>query len=201
MNERLDTAAILPGLQDPVLDAQRIFRSVLAAISRPGTVQELESVPTPVPLNPASMAVCLALLDYDTPLWLDPAARAGQGVREHLRFHCGCPLVEQPARAAFALVTDSSALPELEAFARGSDEYPERSTTLIVQVNGLESGGGWRLRGPGIPATARLGVQGLAESFPAQWRTNHAIHPRGVDLLLTCGNRIAALPRSVELEA
>lgn len=201
MNERLDTAAILPGLREPVLDAQRIFRGVLAAISRPGTVQVLESVPTPAPLNPASMAVCLALLDHDTPLWLDPAAAAGRGVPEHLRFHCGCPLAERPDRAAFALVTEPSALPGLEAFARGSDEYPERSTTLIVQVNGLESGDGWRLRGPGIPAMARLGVQGLAESFPARWRTNHALHPRGVDLLLTCGNRIAALPRSVELEA
>ena len=192
--------AVLPGFADPVLDAQRVFRGVLMALSRPGTVHTLEAVPTPAPLNPASMAVCLALLDFETPLWLDPAARDGFGVSEHLRFHCGCPITEATADAAFALVCAGDLLPPLVRFRPGSDLAPEGSTTLIVQVQRLEEGSGWTLSGPGIRHTARLRVEGLPAGFPESWRVNQSQFPRGVDLILTCGNRVAGLPRTTRLE-
>ena len=67
------------GLADPVFDSQKIFRAVLDATSHPGRVV---SVPLPVeppaPLRPATASLCLALVDLDTPLWLDTEARTGQ---------------------------------------------------------------------------------------------------------------------------
>ena len=45
-----------------------------------------------------------------------------------------------------------------------------------------------------------LEVTGLPDDFPALWAANHALFPRGADLLLCCGTTLAALPRSVRVE-
>jgi len=46
-----------------------------------------------------------------------------------------------------------------------------------------------------------LEVDGLPDDFASQWAANHALFPRGIDLLLCSGATLAALPRSVAVEA
>ena len=190
---------MLAGLADPVLDSQRIFRAVLEAMAHPGRVVAVEGpTETPRPLHRAAAAVCLALVDLETPLWLDPAARTPE-VLEGLRFHCGCPIVEEVRGARFALVVDARSMPPLEAYDGGSDEYPDRSATLIVQVGALTADAGKRLTGPGIAGEARLAVDGVPERFWAELRDNHARFPRGVDVILVAPAGVAALPRTTEV--
>ena len=190
---------MLDGLADPVLDSQRIFRSVLEAMAHPGRVVAMAGpVETPRPAHRAATAVCLALVDLETPLWLDPAARTAE-VLEGLRFHCGCPIVAEPRLARFALIVDAWTMPPLEAFDGGSDEYPDRSATLIVQVAALTAGVGKRLAGPGIAGEARLAVDGAPERFWVGLRDNHARFPRGVDVILAAPDRVAALPRTTSV--
>ncbi|WP_312948014.1 phosphonate C-P lyase system protein PhnH, partial [Stutzerimonas kunmingensis] len=55
---------------DPVLDAQNCFRAALKALAEPGTRQPLVSVAAVDHLQAAGYALCLSLLDNDTPLWL-----------------------------------------------------------------------------------------------------------------------------------
>ena len=88
---------MLPGLADPTLDSQRIFRGLLEALARPGRIVDVTiAVHAPLPLHPATAGMCLALLDFDTPLWLDePGARPE--VVEWLKFHCGVPIVSRSA--------------------------------------------------------------------------------------------------------
>src|SRR5215470_5239748 len=139
-----------PGLADPALDSQRIFRALLHAMAHPGRLTELVEIPAaPVPLSAAAAALCLALVDFETPLWLDGAA-ATPDVSEYLRFHCGAPLTPAPRSARFALIADPRAMPALSAFDPGSDEFPDRSATLVIQVASLAPGEGQRLAGPGI---------------------------------------------------
>jgi len=191
---------MLPGLADPTLDSQRIFRSVLEAISRPGRIVDVPStIQPPAPLHPATAAVCLTLLDFDTPLWLDDAA-ARPEVIEWLKFHCSMPLVTEPAAAQFALVSDVERMPALGAFNAGTAEHPERSATVIVQVWALIGGTGRRLRGPGIADEVRLDVAGVPAPFWAWVSDNHALFPRGVDLFMSAGRVIAALPRATRVE-
>ena len=191
MNALPPETGLLPGFSDPVAEAQKTFRAVLEAISRPGTVVTAPALPTaPAPLTPVAAALLLALVDYESPLWLDAAARQ-PAVVEYLRFHCGCPLVDDPARAAFALVAEPRAMPPLSAFHQGSDEYPDRSTTVIVQVPNLDGGDNWRLKGPGIRDQAILS---------AGHQDNHALFPRGIDLLFAAATQLAGLPRSTQLE-
>lgn len=187
------------GLADPVLDGQRIFRAVLDAMAHPGRPVALDPLPpAPAPLHPATTAVCLTLLDFETPLWLDAAAGTAETVA-HLRFHCGCPLADDPERGRFVVVADPDGMPELDRFDPGTDEHPDRSATVIVQVRAMRAGAGKRLSGPGIQHETRLAVEGLPARFWDALRDNHRRFPRGVDVLLTAGASLAALPRSTRV--
>jgi alpha-D-ribose 1-methylphosphonate 5-triphosphate synthase subunit PhnH len=189
-----------PGLADPVLDAQAVFRAVLDAMARPGRIVDVAG-PFSVPptLDPAAAAVCLTLVDFETPLWLDAAGATPEAI-EYLEFHCGAPMVDDAGAARFALVTDASSLTTLDCFDAGTDEAPDRSATVIVQVAALGGGRGRRLRGPGIARDTRLDVRGLPAAFWAGWRENHARFPRGVDVILSAGTTLAALPRTTAVE-
>ena len=188
-------SGLLPGFANPVTDAQSTFRAVLDAMARPGRVMRLPAPPAPpAPLLPAAGAVLLALADGETPLWLDALADA----TEWARFHAGCPVVTDAAEAEFVLA--AGAPPALSALQAGTDEDPHRSATLILQVAALEEGAGWRLTGPGIEREHRLRVGGAPEGFLAQWAANRALSPRGVDVILCAGDRVAALPRGTSIE-
>jgi alpha-D-ribose 1-methylphosphonate 5-triphosphate synthase subunit PhnH len=188
---------IPPGFVDPVLDAQRTFRAVLDVMAHPGRVRMLDPLAAPAPVEAATAAVCLTLLDLDTPVWLDPAA-ATAAVVAWLRFHCGAPVVDSPAAARFAVIADAAALPPLGAFEVGTDARPDKSATLVLQVRGLAAGRGARLTGPGIDGESRLAVEGAPGLWPAL-RANTASFPRGVDVVLCCGVRLAALPRTTRV--
>lgn len=195
--------ALAPGFADAVQASQRHFRALLEAMARPGRVVRLEGeLPEPpVPgFQPAAYALALALVDFETPVWLDPVLRQ-PAVEASLRFHCGCPLVDEPGAASFAFAAEPARLPELGRFAQGTPAYPDRSTTLVLQVAGLATGAGVRLRGPGIDGVARLAATGLAPGFWDELRANHAGFPQGVDVVLVAGDRVAALPRSTFPEA
>jgi len=203
-----------PGFAEPVHDAQIVFRAALTALSEPGRVIALPDeivagLPSGQPVGPAALALLLALADGDTPLWLDgPAGTAA----DFLRFHTGASIAAEPSAARFALVADAAACPRLDRFALGDETYPDRSATVILEAAGLSAPGPLGLSGPGIDAGIDVGIDvgiegrrslaiaGLARHFLADWAANHALFPRGVDILVTCGGRLCGLPRSVRLE-
>lgn len=187
-----------PGFADPVIQSQATFRALLHAMARPGRIMELRGLaPDAAPLSPAAAATALALADFETPVWIAPAL---DDAFAWLRFHCGCPRAARPDEARLAFATATQALPEATAFDLGTDEYPDRSTTLVLEVPKLEAASGLLLSGPGIETTARLDAGLAAAPF---WRARDELHelfPRGLDLVLTCGTRLAALPRSTKVE-
>ena len=186
------------GFADPALDSQRVFRAVLDAMARPGSLQSVAAIASPpAPLDGAAAAICLSLADLDTPLWLDPLARQAAA---YLRFHTGCPITDRPEKSAFAVIAEPGSIGGLDGFAQGEPDYPERSTTLILQVPALSEGSGWTLSGPGIDGTSRLFVGGLGSWFLPSWKANGERFPCGVDVILTAGDRVAALPRTTRLE-
>lgn len=191
----MSTTITLPGFTDPVGDAQATFRSVLDAMARPGTLHRVGVTLTPpAPLDRATAAILLALVDNETPLWIDGAATEAS---DWLAFHCGAAIIDQQAGAEFALALE---LPDLTAFSSGTDEAPEGSVTMIVQLAALGHGARYRLTGPGLREPAMLAANGLPADFPAIWQRNHALFPRGVDIVLCADTTLAALPRSVTIE-
>jgi alpha-D-ribose 1-methylphosphonate 5-triphosphate synthase subunit PhnH len=191
---------LAPGLADPAHDAQRLFREVLEGFSQPGRIVALPQAPAGVgPLSVAATAFVLTLVDRDTPLWLAPAFDLPE-VRDFVRFHTGAPIVAREAEALFALLTpDRAAL--LDRFAIGTDPYPDRSATLVVEVPSLSAGPQRFLRGPGIQSRAAARIDGLPDSFWSAWKTNNALFPCGVDVVFTAESELLALPRSIVVEA
>ena len=190
----MSAASLTPGFAEPVGGAQGCFRALLEAMSRPGRIQTLAALPeAPAPLAPAAAAALLTLADAETPVWTD----AGPAAEAWIRFHAGCPLVADPAAASFLLATGTP--PDLATLEAGTEEEPQRSATLILQVAGLEAGAGWVLAGPGIETIHNLAVAGLADGFVAQWAANAARFPRGVDVVFCAGARLAALPRTTRI--
>jgi alpha-D-ribose 1-methylphosphonate 5-triphosphate synthase subunit PhnH len=156
------------------------------------------SVHLDAPLGEAAAALALTLLDYETPVWLDGALKAAAS---YLRFHCNAPLADAPSSSRFAFAANLVRLPPLDAFDLGKPEYPDRSTTLILEAPALTAGTGLRLRGPGIQDEAMLAVGGLSAKFWAARSALAELFPLGLDLVLTSGRSFAALPRSTMVEA
>ena len=194
------------GFAEPAVQSQAVFRGALQAFSRPGTIQtlntddDLRGMQVPQGADPAAAALLLALLDQDCKLWLSPLLAQGGGLA-WLRFHTGCVAADHAAQADFVWLASAQELPALDQLGRGSAEYPEQGATCVVQVQGLQSQAGWRLRGPGIEGSTALQVSGMADAFVVQWQAQQAHFPCGVDFLFTHGSAFAGLPRSTQIEA
>ncbi|GGE87695.1 phosphonate C-P lyase system protein PhnH [Stappia taiwanensis] len=197
----MSAACVEGGFSDPVMEAQVAFRALMDATARPGSLCDLPgSLAPPAPLPEGLGAVALTLCDPDTPVWLAPAYDTPE-VRGWLAFHCACPLVTEPAESVFAFAPAGADCPPLTAFNSGTQEYPDRSTTLVLAVEALEGGAPLNLEGPGIRSRETLAAAGLPEGFVAQRAENRALFPRGSDLLLVAGLRGCALPRTTRVTA
>ena len=187
---------LMSGFTDPVIASQSAFRSVMDALARPGRIVTLNAhVEGPAPLSRGTAAIALTLFDHDTPVWIDTPDAAD--AVEWLRFHTAAPLVADPRDCAFAIVTDAACLPAFERFNLGNHEYPDQSTTIIVQVAALQGGPALHLTGPGIQSQASIGPTPLPADMIERLAGNRSLFPRGIDLVLVSGNDVVALPRSV----
>jgi alpha-D-ribose 1-methylphosphonate 5-triphosphate synthase subunit PhnH len=190
---------IAAGLADPAHDSQRLFRAVLEAFSHPGRIVRLPDPPrAAAPLSRATTAFLLTLVDRDTPLWLAPAFDT-PAVCDFVRFHTGAAIARQPADALFAVLTPEG-MPPIDSFPIGTDPYPDRSATLVVELPSLTGGPERHWRGPGIEDRQAVGLAGLPDSFWTQWAANRALFPCGVDLVFATGSDLLALPRSIAVE-
>jgi alpha-D-ribose 1-methylphosphonate 5-triphosphate synthase subunit PhnH len=199
----MTTVAELPaGFADKVLSAQTTFRSVMDAMARPGSVQRIVAATgAPAAMMRGTAAIALTLFDHDTPVWLDPPMSETSEVAKWLKFHASAPVVADPSICSFALVGDPAALPDLDRFSFGSNEYPDRSTTLVLQVESLSEGPAVELIGPGIDGSAVLQVSVRAPDIFDRFAVNAALFPRGIDVVLVHDDCIVAIPRTTRLVA
>jgi alpha-D-ribose 1-methylphosphonate 5-triphosphate synthase subunit PhnH len=199
----MTTVAELPaGFVDKVLSAQSTFRSVMDAMARPGSVHRINAVAgTPAAMMRGTAAIALTLFDHDTPIWLDSGMSGTPDVAKWLKFHTSAPVVADPSICSFALIGEAQNLPALDRFAFGSNEYPDRSTTLILQVESLTHGPAFELQGPGIDGTAPLQAMIQPKNLFERLAVNAALFPRGIDVVLVHDDAIVAIPRTTRLAA
>ncbi len=184
-----DTALTI-GFTDPPRQAARAFRVLLNAMARPGRLYALEGTDAPLPLSEAAALTLLTLCDPETPVFLAGTADT-PAVRNWLTFNTGAPLTG-PEHCAFAVGRWDALLP-LDRYPLGTDQYPDRSATLIVEMDALTNTG-TTLAGPGIDGTVALSVPD-----PTALTANRRLFPRGLDMILTAGSTVAGLPRSVRV--
>lgn len=189
------------GFHDPVMESQAVFRLCLEALSRPCRPIDIGSdLPSLGALTPATLSIVLALADYETRIWLDPKARAGGEIGNHIRFHTGASLCEDPGEADFAVVVDAVAMPPLSAFKQGTLDYPDNSTTLLMQVGRFHASGP-TFKGPGINGAIAFWADPLPQHFPGQIASNRRSFPCGVDMIFIAESQVAGLPRSTVIQS
>jgi len=186
----MDAQALTGGFADPARQAAHAFRSVMEAMARPGQLREIAGAAPPKPLSVAAGSVILTLCDTDTPVYLAGDVDC-DAVRDWIAFHTGAPLVG-PSQSMFAVGAWHTLLP-LSAYPLGTSQYPDRSATLIVEMEALSATGAM-LSGPGIRESAALSLP-EAEAFAA----NRKHFPRGLDFIFTSGSTLAALPRTTRV--
>ena len=183
-----------------VLASQASFRALMEATARPGQVRPIAGPPeAPSPLSIGAATIALALVDQETPVWLDAPLSAAPEVTAWLRFHTSAPVTDDPAQAAFAFVADPERVPAFDAFALGSAEYPDRSTTIILLVETFERGPSLLLEGPGIRGSQRFAAAPLPADICDRLVANRALFPRGADLVFVTHDAVAAIPRSTRV--
>lgn len=192
--------ALQRGFDNPVFDAQAVFKAAMWALSRPGLSRPVRGADAaPAPLTPVLGALALTLADFETSVWLDAALAAAPAVERWLKFHTGTKLAATPVEAGFALIADGAAMPELAAFGLGTQAYPDQSTTLLIAVAGFGAGTAFRFEGPGVDGALELRIEGLPAAVLAGWADNKAAFPRGVDVILAGPDSVIGLPRTVSI--
>lgn len=186
----------LPGFHDPVHDAQQTFRALLDALARPGHPQTTAMVTAPAGLTSGCAAACLTLMDLETTVWLQPGLP--EAVKSWLLFHTGCRFTAHPEAADFAVMIDCETMPNLDEFKWGTAEYPEASTSLLIQLPSLHVGDTVTLQGPGILGAIALQTS-LHQSFWQQWQEMATDYPLGVDAWCFAEQQVIGLPRTAQV--
>jgi alpha-D-ribose 1-methylphosphonate 5-triphosphate synthase subunit PhnH len=189
--------------------SQRVFRVLLDALCRPGSVIPLATEAARagdppaallVPMALAGVEVALAVLEPpESPAWADSVA----GVT-------GASVVALE-RADIVVGLRAPTPEEVRSLRRGSDESPELGARLVLSCAGLDDGSVSAdadrrvvldITGPGVAGRRRLGVEGLpVELFEALILVNREF-PLGVDTFLVASRHpdrsalVAGLPRS-----
>lgn len=175
----------------PVQSAQS-FRKIMNVMAKPGTIETLAVATPPAPLSAAAGSLLLTLCDAQTPIYL-AGKYDNSAIKEWITFHCNSPFADAE-NSMFAL-GDWDQLQPLHAFPIGTPEYPDRSATLIVELDELSASGA-ELSGPGIQYTSALSLPDITA-----FQKNALLFPLGLDFYFTSGEQIAALPRTTKVQS
>lgn len=187
------------GFADPVLAGQAVFKALMHGMANPARIDCVPDATGARAEAPAAMTgIALTLLDHDTTVWLSPALERST-FPQWLAFHTGAPVIVDRMAADFVLAAAKDDFPALADFPLGSDTYPDRSATLVVEVEALSGGELLVARGPGIRDSVELSPRGLPDSFLRDWSLNQGLYPRGLDLILVCRTEFLCLPRTTRL--
>lgn len=184
--------ALTGGFENAPVASAHGFRAALDALARPGTIVKISGAQPPAPLSVAAGTLLLVLCDPQTPIWLAAPLRLDV-VIDWIRFHTAAPITQSRGDAVFAIGSWGDLMP-ITDFPIGTPQYPDRSTTLIIECETLQTNGA-TLRGPGIKNTTSLTVPDVVTL-----QNNASLFPLGLDFFFTAGSQIAAIPRTTKLE-
>jgi alpha-D-ribose 1-methylphosphonate 5-triphosphate synthase subunit PhnH len=167
---------------------QRLFRALVEAFARPGTVQSAGVLAAG---QPAWLAVLATLLDAQT-TFADPHGLLDGRVSSLLQ-----TCHESAQRAAF-VACDAARAPEFEPML-GTLESPERGATLLLRAQRLGSGESLTLAGPGVAGARVLRIAGLHPAWLERRAAWVGAFPLGVDWIVADESGFAALPRTTRI--
>ncbi len=164
---------------------QQVFRQLVSAHARPGTVATLEGCQM-------EKAILAALADQESSL-ADPDGLLTERDWQRLGARR-----EAPEAAAF-VVLDGDRQPTFEP-RLGTLASPEFGATLIFKIKALTGGDtSWRLTGPGVEGVVQFAPKGLNPAWLDKRGDWNGQFPLGVDLIVCAGDSFLALPRTTQV--
>ena len=194
----INTQLLWKGFDNDVIESQRCFKKTMKAMSEPGHLVTLDGLKTTDDISPATFNLALTLIDQDISVWVSPELSTTTFI-DNLRFYCGCKIVSSPLEADFVFIR-LTAWKDLEGLKQGTEEYPDRFPTLIIESNGLAAEGNIELSGPGIKDVREVGIKDITPQQIKLFQRNQQRFPMGYDFLLTDGEQLMALPRTTQLK-
>ncbi len=183
---------------DKILLTQKVYRTLLQAMARPG---EIYSLPTSPGAN-GLMLVIITLLDGEVSFHV--IGDDIQKLTHDIYVETGSK-VEDIEKADFIIITSGCSKGLLLSAKRGTLLRPDLSATIIYSVNTLSRGncaGVYiSLQGPGIKDKVFLCVEGIKKEEFYYLKEANSEYPLGVDsIFIDKDNNIVCIPRSSKLE-
>ena len=188
--------------------AQRVFRLLLNAMSRPGTIYEMNPAvgkwnrPVPGMFGDGDIflvSILTTLLDGDVSFCA--AGDTAEAVRKIAEFTGA--RISAVGEADFVIVPPGGKINVILDVKRGTPKYPDEGATIIFCAERLcgDDCPGVRLKGPGIADVQRLSVTGIDPGIFAYLTMINSEFPLGVDsFFVDTEGRLAAIPRSTAIE-
>ncbi len=190
---------------DP-LESQSVFKAILAAFARPGSILSLD--PDVVSRVPSSLAPVLVLADVETQIHIvdtpnfiwEEALSSATGARVSRVEEADLIAIPQDASEQIASI--------MTLADPGSAFSPESAARIVIGIHdlrphGVSDRGGVQLvlSGPGVDGERVLCIDGLVESDVELWKSMRTKFPTGVDVWFTTEDgRIVGVPRSTRVE-
>ncbi len=182
---------------DPVHDSQQTFRAMLSALAEPMIPGTLPRLPeAPATLDPACAAILLTLLDQQVRLWAPDLTEEAQ---RWLQFHTAYTSAESPEQADILWLVLGHERPPLARLKQGELRFPDRSATVVWQVEGFTELGAPCFEGPGFQTPRRLQPLGADAAFWHEWQQCNQHYPLGIDMFFAGNGQLVGLPRSSRL--
>lgn len=184
------------GFKNKTFESQGAFRLILQATSNPGKkVKFMNDNYSQKDLHTSSVNIIFTLLDLDTNVFIQSAQE--NIISNFIKLHTGSPITKNKVESDFAVVTDGDL--DFDSFNEGLDQYPDKATTLIIQIQSMSQGEDFVLSGPGIKNSNRITLSGIPHNFKEKVNANSSKFPLGVDIFLTCKNELISLPRTIKI--
>lgn len=189
---------------DMVHDTQKVFRTILHCMSRPGTIESLKEVTdrltTAVESLPGTFVTALTILDREASF-----AVVGLDTKktEELMVAYTMAAQEKISEADYVFITKEAAKEQIaDVFQQvkiGTLEDPQQSATIIFETE-FSQGGKWSLAGPGIKTTREVSIHDECEWLEARNKLNKEF-PLGIDMIFVDElSNVMCLPRTTVIK-
>lgn len=174
-----------------------VFRTLLQAMSRPGSIHPLPTTDPPASAQKHLTDLLDCLFDQEVSYCL-AAPDAVLSAKIHECWDAQAVAVEQ---ADFLLVPAGSSHGLLERLKRGTPDFPDQGASVVYQVKSFASGGiAPRLTGPGIKESAQPSIDGLEAAELKILRQVNSEFPLGVDVIcISLSGELLCIPRSTRI--
>lgn len=186
---------------DPVFDCQKVFKSLMNAMARPGTAFSIaESLEKLGKSDAHVLAVARTLLDNRCRFFVWNDAALTEEIRE-LTYAVPAPAGEADYLFVPRPEDAAEAVGLLSAAKTGTLTQPHKSATLLIAQEQLAGDEEVVLSGPGVDGTRALSLPPSGMAWLRARRDMSAELPCGVELyFMTPGGQMVCVPRKTRVE-